>query len=436
MKILRLLVGLDLLITVCSSADDASLIGAEETLREIDLAADMGKGKKMMEIDVAVYYFPNYHVDARNEAVHGQGWTEWDLVKRAEPRFSGHQQPKLPAWGETDEADPQVMTDKIDAAADHGVDTFIFDWYWYNDGPFLQRGLDEGFLSAPNNDRLNFAIMWANHDWIDIHPVKRSGNPSQDVKLLYPGAVTPETFEIIMDYCIENYFHHPSYWLIDGCPYFSFYELTKLMAGFGGIERTRDLLDLFRAKVKAAGFPDLHLNAVVWGTPILPGETVPVDAKVVVDDLGFDSVTSYVWIHHYASEIFPAVEYNTIRDAYFDYWDKAERKFDQPYYPNVTMGWDSSPRTVQSDAFDNLGYPFMYTIKNNTPENFRTALEMAKQRIEKSRIPHPFLTINAWNEWSEGSYLEPDKINGMGYLEAIREVFVTTPKSEILQEAN
>jgi len=78
--------------------------------------------------------------------------------------------------------------------------------------------------------------------------------------------------------------------------------------------------------------------------------------------------------------------------------------------------WDSSPRTVQSDAFDNLGYSFMYTLKNNTPENFRTALEMAKQRIEKSGIPHPFLTINAW---SEGSYLEPDEINGMGYLEAI-----------------
>ncbi|QHI68688.1 glycosyltransferase WbsX family protein [Tichowtungia aerotolerans] len=376
----------------------------------------------MKPAEIAVYYFPNYHRDVRNETVHGPDWTEWELVRRAEPRFPGHRQPNLPAWGETDEADPRVMAQKIDAAADHGIDTFIFDWYWYNDGPFLQRGLDEGFLSAPNNDRLKFALMWANHDWLDIHPLKRSERPFEDAKVLYPGAVTPETFENVIDHCIKNYFRHPSYWRLDGCPYFSFYELTKLMEGFGSLEETRQLLDLFRAKVQAAGFNGLHLNAVVWDNPILPGETAPADAKAVVDALGFDSVTSYVWIHHYPSKKFPQVEYNTIRDAYFRYWDKADCEFDQPYYPNITMGWDSSPRTVQSDVFDERGYPFMYTIANNTPVNFQHALQMAKERVENSGVPHPFITVNAWNEWTEGSYLEPDLENGMGYLEAIRNV--------------
>jgi hypothetical protein len=75
--------------------------------------------------DVAVYYFPNYHADARNAQLHGTGWTEWELVKRAEPRFSNHDQPKVPVWGYEDEADPQVMARNIDAAADHGVDSFI-----------------------------------------------------------------------------------------------------------------------------------------------------------------------------------------------------------------------------------------------------------------------------------------------------------------------
>ena len=385
----------------------------------------------MKKTEVAVYYFPNYHEDDRNKIAHGQGWTEWELVKRAEPRFPRHQQPKLPAWGFEDEADPDVMAKKIDAAADHGVDTFIFDWYWYNDGPFLQRGLDEGFLNAPNNDRLNFSIMWANHDWVDIHPQTRAKNGNEDVTLLYPGAVTPQTFEVIMDHCIDHYFTHPSYWLVDGCPYFSFYELTKLMEGFGGVQKTRELLDRFRAKVKAAGFKDLHLNAVVWNNPILPGENAPTDAAKLVEMLGFDSVTSYVWIHHYfATDAFPELEYNTIRDAYFEYWNDAEKKFNLPYYPNVTMGWDSSPRTVQSDIFEEGVYPFMYTIKNNTPRSFKRALEAAKQRIEESDISHPFLTINAWNEWTEGSYLEPDIKNGMGYLEAIRDVFVEKTKIE------
>jgi hypothetical protein len=377
----------------------------------------------MKKTEVAVYYFPNYHEDVRNAVQHGPGWTEWELVRRAEPRFPGHQQPNLPARGFEDEADPQVMAKKIDAAADHGVDTFIFDWYWYNDGPYLQRGLDEGFLRAPNNFRLNFSLMWANHDWVDIHPLKRSDNPFRDATVLYPGAVTPETFERIIDHCIRNYFRHPSYWLIDGCPYFSFYDLTKLMAGFGGIENTRKMFELFRAKVKAAGFKDMHLNAVVWNNPILPGENAPADVKKVVDTLGFDSVTSYVWIHHYVTKQFPEVEYNTVRDAYFKYWDEAKHKFDQPYYPNITMGWDSSPRTVQSDVFDERGYPFMYILKNNTPENFRQALAMAKDKVEASGMPHPFITINAWNEWTEGSYLEPDLKHGMQYLEAIRDVF-------------
>jgi hypothetical protein len=377
----------------------------------------------MRKTEVAVYYFPNYHEDARNAIQHGLGWTEWELVKRAEPRFSGHQQPKLPAWGFEDEADPQVMAKKIDAATDHGVDTFIFDWYWYNDGPYLQRGLDEGFLKAPNNHRLKFALMWANHDWVDIHPLKRSDNPFRDATMLYPGAVTPQTFEEIIDHCIRNYFRHPSYWLIDGCPYFSFYDLTRLMDGCGGIENTRKLLDLFRAKVKAAGFKDMHLNAVVWNNPILPGENAPADSRMVVDRLGFDSVTSYVWIHHYTTKQFPEVEYNTVRDAYFKYWDEAKHKFGCPCYPNVTMGWDSSSRTVQSDVFEERGYPFMYILKNNTPENFRRALALAKDKVEASGVPHPFITINAWNEWTEGSYLEPDFKYGLQYLEAVRDVF-------------
>lgn len=62
----------------------------------------------------AAYYFPNWHVDPANERFHGKGWTEWQLMKYATPRFEGHQQPKVPLWGYEDEADPKVMEKKID----------------------------------------------------------------------------------------------------------------------------------------------------------------------------------------------------------------------------------------------------------------------------------------------------------------------------------
>ncbi|MBC7979675.1 MAG: glycoside hydrolase family 99-like domain-containing protein [Armatimonadetes bacterium] len=375
-------------------------------------------------IEVACYYFGNYHPgDVRNAKMKGKDWSEWELVKNAKPRFPGHQQPKEPLWGYGDEADPAVMAQKIDAAADHGIDAFIFDWYYYNDGPFLERPIDQGFLKAPNNKRLKFGLMWANHDWEEIHPYKR-GTPRKN---LFPGAVTPENFSKISDLVIERYFKHPSYWKIDGKPYFSIYELTKLLQSFGSVEATRSALDQFRAKVVAAGFPGLHLNAVVWGNPVLPAEKTHADPAKVVKELGFDSVTSYVWIHHVKLPE-QQTDFIKVRDEYFNYWQHARKKFGVPYYPNITMGWDSSPRAAQEDKFENSGYPFTNTISGNTPERFKEALLLAKQRLEAGPAAERILNINCWNEWTEGSYLEPDKINGMKYLEAVREVFGDSPK--------
>ncbi|MGO9204385.1 MAG: glycoside hydrolase family 99-like domain-containing protein [Limisphaerales bacterium] len=371
------------------------------------------------KITVASYYFGNYHPgDPRNTKMKGKDWSEWELVKAARPRFPGHQQPKVPLWGYADESDPKVMAQKIAAAADYGINAFIFDWYYYNDGPFLDRPIDLGFLQATNRHRLKFAFMWANHDWLEIQPYKRGTPP----KLLFPGKVAPATFEKIGDHLIQDYFQHPSYWRIDGRPYFSFYDLTRLLESFGSVEATRAALDRFRGKARAAGLPGLHLNAVVWGQPILPREDKPADPAKLVRELGFDSVTSYVWIHHVPLPE-QVTDYNFVRDEYFKYWDRAQKLFDVPYFPNVSMGWDSSPRAAQEDEFGNFGYPFTNTMGQNTPENFRAALEKTKERLLAQPGGPRILTINCWNEWTEGSYLEPDTVNGLRYLEAVREVF-------------
>jgi len=378
-----------------------------------------GKSTSPQDITVACYYFGNYHPnDPRNEKMKGKGWSEWELVKAAKPRFPGHQQPHIPLWGYTDESDPSVMAQKITAAADHGIDVFIFDWYYYNDGPFLAQPIDEGFLKAPHNDRIQFAFMWANHDWQDLHPARRD-TPGAT---LFPGKVTPETFDKICDHLIKDYFRHPSYWKIDGKPYFSFYDLENLLSSFGSVEAARDALDTFRAKARAAGFPGLHLNAVVWGQPILPAEKTPANPPKLVHDLSFDSVTSYVWIHHVALPK-QRTDYNDVRDGYFGYWDSALKTFDIPFFPNVTMGWDPSPRCDQRDVFNNVHYPFTNTISGNTPERFRTALEMTKSRLLSNPDGPRILTINCWNEWTEGSYLEPDTTHGLRYLDAVRDVF-------------
>lgn len=369
---------------------------------------------------VAVYYFPNYHVDPRNEAVHGPSWTEWDLMRQARPRFAGHEQPRVPAWGYEDESDPAVMARKIDAAADHGITQFIFDWYWYDDGPFLQRALEEGFLNAPNRDRLGFALMWANHDWTNIHPAKLRTEPP----VLHHGRVSRATFDRLTDHVIGRYFSQPNYWKIRGRPYFSIYELQSFIESCGGLDEAARALEAFRAKGRAAGFADLHLNAIVWGRQILPNQREVTDLQQTLTTLGFDSITSYVWVHAIAIEqAFPSIEYRVMADEMAGKSRGIERAFAQTYYPNVTMGWDPSPRCCQSDRHVNWRYPFMTTVSGNTPDQFANALRNAREQVRAREAADRIVTINAWNEWTEGSYLEPDTTHGEGYLQAIREVF-------------
>ena len=381
-------------------------------------ASRASSGGLKKRFQVGAYYFPNYHIDPRNERRYGKGWMEWELVKGARPRFPGHRQPRVPLWGYQDEADPAVMEKKIAIAADHGLDYWIFDWYWYDDGPFLNRALERGYFGAENNPRVKFCCMWANHDWIDIFPYRR-GTPR---KVLYPGAVTRQTFDAIINRVVNRYFTHPAHWKIHGKPYFSIYHLNRLLASFGSVGSTRAALDGFRRRTEAAGFPGLHLNAVVWGQPVLPGEGSPIEPATLVRQLGFDSVTSYVWVHHVRLPHLQT-DYRQVQAGYLDYWTKAEAMFDVPYFPNVTIGWDPSPRCHPADEFGNFGYPFTNTIAGNEPARFREALQAVKNRLETQTAAPRVLNINSWNEWTEGSYLEPDSEHGLGYLKAVKEVF-------------
>lgn len=353
------------------------------------------------EYEVAVYYFPQWHPDPQNEAKKGKGWSEWIGLRDAKPRFPGHKQPKTPLWGELDESDPRVSEKQIQAAADHGITTFIYDWYWDREdrgGPFLQRALEEGFLQASNRERLKFSLMWANHNQLDR-----------------------ERFDRMTDYILRKYFPQPNYWRVNEGLYFSIYELHTLIKGLGGVEATREALESFRQKTLKAGYPGLHLNAVEWG--LQDKQVIGDDPDGLIRQLGFDSVTSYVWLHNIDPEEFPAAPYSQWAEEAFKLWPRLSRQYTLPYYPNVSMGWDPSPRTDQSKELVRGDYPYTTIITGNTPEKFQKALKQAKAFLDGRPERPKILTLYAWNEWTEGGYLEPDTENGLGYLEAIREVF-------------
>ena len=143
-------------------------------------------------------------------------------------------------------------------------------------------------------------------------------------------------------------------------------------------------------------------------------------AAHLVEELGADSTTSYVWIHHIdpADYGYPQSSYAKMASAAEPVWEQLQSAQEVPYYPNVTVGWDSSPRTVQSDTYDNRGYPWMAVLHDNTPELFDDALKRAVEHERSSGHSTKLVTINAWNEWTEGSYLLPDTVHGLGYLQA------------------
>lgn len=368
------------------------------------------------DIQVAAYYFPQWHVDPHNVAWHGDGWTEWRMVRDATPRFPGHDQPKVPLWGYQDESDPAVMANKIGAAAGHGLDAFIFDWYWYQNAPFLARALEDGFLKAPNNQQLKFALMWADQDWWDLYPQKRAPfQTSQPYETLIPGTTPPDSFRAMTDYVINTYMGHPSYWRVGGGLYFSIYDLGLLQSSLGSPADVAAALADFRARARAAGLGELHLNAVVT--------QFVANASDLVDAMGFDSVTNYTWIH-FEYDKFQGVTtpYSTVRSAAQSDWPNLAAQFNVPYLPNVTAGWDASPRCAQTDTYDKIGYPFETILTGNTPIEFGAALAAVREFLAQPDREIRVATINAWNEWTEGSYLEPDKRDGYARLEAIKEV--------------
>lgn len=382
----------------------------------------------MSDITVAAYYYSCTHPHPRWDQIKYPGFTEWDLVRKAKPRFAGHKQPKVPVWGYQDESDPNVMAQKIDAAADYGVDVFIFDWYYYDGAQFLEGALDKGFLKAKNNDRIKFTLMWANHDWCDI----QGYNPVDPLKMIYSGGVDIKTWDTITDLVINRYFKHPSYWKIEGKPYFSIYDMSRFLSSFESVQAASDALESFRKKVVQAGFPGLHLNAILWGQPNLPGGNTPADWPKLCTELKLDSLTGYTWVHHGALNYgtFPVSDYNWGRDRYLGFLDGALKSYPVPYFPNTTVNWDNSPR-AHPDA--DWSRPAVHVVnpvmQGNTPAAFKEATQIIARRLLASSVEPKIITVNAWNEWPEGSCLEPTQEYGYGYLEAIRDLFAKKASS-------
>lgn len=365
------------------------------------------------DIQVAAIYFPSWHVEPRRDAHHGPGWSEWELVKAGRPRFPGHRQPLEPAWGYADECDPAVMARSVATAAAHGIDAFLWDWYWYDGADFLNRPLDEAYLKLPD-PRTKFALMWANHDWHDVFPARPGVKPAR----IWSAKVNAHQFRAMTDVIIARYLTHPAYWRVDGAAWFTIFMLHELQDGLGGVEATAAALADFRARACAAGAGELHINAM--------GYRWPHNQRMSLQAIGIDSYGPYNWLAQLPLHRGLSVPYREWRLAAEAFRVTGHARCDLPHIPNVTMGWDSTTRVCQESELVIDRWPMLPVVVDNTPDEFGQAVRNALTYLDRRAGPR-VLTINAWNEWTEGSYLEPDTTHGTAYLTALATALGRTP---------
>jgi hypothetical protein len=368
--------------------------------------------------DVAAYIWPSYHDEPRARLFWPGHEGEWINVRTSKPKFPGHRQPRHPLWGYQNEADPRTMEMQIDAAADHGINVFAYDWYWYDRAPFLEACLNNGFLKARNNHRMRFFLMWANHDVTHLWD-RRAQEPGG---IVWKAAWDRDEFEIIGRRWIDRYFTHPRYYCIGGKPVLSVFRPQTMVEGLGGIDATRRALQWLDDQCRAAGLPGVHLQAIFAGgrlgdTMGLVGESggsgSPPGKKEQVDlytDLPFASLTNYQWV----SMASPRGTYADWSERALAGEQMAADQNDKPFFPTVSVGWDNNARFPELKE----GY-----VLERNPEIFRRNLEAARATVDQRGLDPKLILINAWNEWTEDSYLLPDREFGYGYLEAVRDVF-------------
>jgi hypothetical protein len=317
--------------------------------------------------------------------------------------------------------DPHIVAREIDLAADHGICSFLYHWKCFDDGPFQTDALEQGFLRAANLDRMKFGIVWDNRDILAQSPAMLAGQAA----VLAKGQVTPDTFDAMSRLWVEKYFPHPSYLKMDLCPFVAIYDLVNFVHSMGGLEGAREAIERLQLKAAAAGFEGMHVMGMLY-RPQDQARWGPLGGpKAVVSGLGLDSVGPASFLDHYdvGTDTFPRGSYGKASAANFAHWEGEARGWGAPYVPNITVGFDASPRCCSTDRFEKREYPFVSVLEGNTPAAVRSVFEHARAYVSKPEAKVKLVTVSSWNDWLEGAALLPDEAHGDCYLEMLKRVF-------------
>jgi glycosyltransferase involved in cell wall biosynthesis len=350
------------------------------------------------------FYLPQFHPIPENDAWWGEGFTEWTKVRAAQPRFASHDQPRMPGeLGYYDlAADPDVMHRQAELAKLHGVSGFCFYFYWFAGKRLLETPIQN--FHQNSSIGFPFCLCWANENW-----TRRWDGKDREILIAQAHSAEDDVAFIAH---VSQYFANPNYIRIDGRPLLLVYRPALL-------PNARETADRWRTWLRTNGIGEIYLaytqsfekddpkhygfDAAVEFPPNNLG--LRPEPKLVADMADGADLMIYDWRR----------------------LPSRTRKRATPKYRlfrGVTPQWDNTPRRP------NVGAVFV----NTAPSAYKAWLSEAVQATaQQATTPDERLVfINAWNEWAEGAYLEPDARHGYAWLEATRQALDADAQRKII----
>jgi lipopolysaccharide biosynthesis protein len=340
-------------------------------------------------------YLPQFHPIPENDRVWGRGFTEWTNVTRGRPQCNYHRQPKLPSeLGFYDLRLPEIREQQASLARAYGVSAFCYYYYWFNGRKVLETPL-ESVLRSGKPD-FPFMICWANEPW------------TRNWDGLSKEMIIPQTYEdgweLKFAADILPLLQDDRYLRISGKRCVAIYRVQH-------IPNAKFALENLRAELLRSGITD----AQIIGGWLRLGDDPEVPDNP--EELGLDGYFEFA--PHKTPTVPQATSsletgepingynYNYTVDAAVDVMHEQQGP---KRHRGVTMGWDNTARRGK-DA---------HIILGASPASFRRWLRATVlQTINENPVAEGAVFVNAWNEWAEGTYLEPDQAFGRGWLEAV-----------------
>lgn len=339
---------------------------------------------------VLAYYLPQFHPIEENDRWWGNGFTEWSNIARGLPRFQDHYQPRIPRdLGFYSLENLETLRRQVLMAKGGGIHGFVFYYYWFNRRRLLERPV-EAFLANPDID-MPFCLMWANENWT------RRWDGMESEVLIAQDYRNDDNDALIDDYA--RHFADPRYIRIDGRPLLMVYRASLIPNTAETVQAWRKLFMSRHNEnpllVMAQSFEDIDPRtlgfdgAVEFPPHKLTGGLQRINDQVTVLD------------HTFSANV-------------YDYDALVARSLGEPSPPfplikTAVPGWDNDARRQGAGL----------VVANSTPSKYETWLSQLVDRAQKHRFfNEPLVCINAWNEWCEGAYLEPDQHFGSAYLNA------------------